>query len=55
VDGSANKVEDFYWCPSPEDVDKENDNLFEPIVGQPVGKCSDHLKPPGIFQVIVVV
>ena len=52
MDGSLNKVEDFYWCPSPEDVDKENNNLFER--NGKYGRCNDHLKPPGIFQEIVV-
>ena len=52
VDGSLNKVEEFYWCPSPDDVDKENDNLFLPNGKH--GRCNDNLKPPGIFSKIVV-
>ena len=51
VDGTPNTVEDFYWCPSPEDVDKNNNNLF--LANGKHGKCYDFLKPPGIFQYFI--
>ena len=46
VDGTPNKVESFYWCPSPEDVDKDKNNLFKQPDGQ-YGKCHEYMKPPG--------
>ena len=45
LDGTQNEVEDFYWCPSPFDVDKDNGNLFQ--TNGKAGKCYDFLKPPG--------
>ena len=50
VDGSANMVEEFYWCPSPDDVDKDNDNLFQP--NGEYGICHDFLNPPGTIEKI---
>ena len=48
VDGTPNNVEEFYWCPSPEDVNKGENNLFQP--NGKYGKCHDYLKPPGIAE-----
>ena len=45
VDGTPNKVENFYWCPSPEGVEKDKNNLFKQD-GQ-YGKCHEFMKPPG--------
>ena len=45
VDGTPNKVESFYWCPSPEGVEKDKNNLFKPN-GQ-YGKCHKFMRPPG--------
>ena len=47
VDGTANTVEPFYWCPSPEDVDRDKSNLF--LANGKHGICYDFLKPPGRF------
>ena len=47
VDGTPNKVESFYWCPSPEYVDKDKNNLFEPGNSPYYGKCHKFMKPPG--------
>ena len=46
VDGTPNKVEVFYWCPSPDNVDTYNYNLFLPNGRH--GICHDFMKPPGI-------
>ena len=50
VDGSLISVEEFYWCPDPQDVDKENNNEFQ--ANGKYGKCHDFLKPPGTMFVI---
>ena len=46
VDGTPNKVESFYWCPTNEDVDKYKNNLFKQPGGK-YGKCHEFLKPHG--------
>ena len=46
VDGTPNEVESFYWCPSPEGVEKEKNNLFKQPDGK-YGKCHEFMKPPG--------
>ena len=48
VDGTPNTVEKFYWCPSPEDVDRNNDNLF--LIDGKYGICHEWNKPPGNQQ-----
>ena len=46
VDGSLIAVEEFYWCPDPNDPGfKSNNNEFQP--NGKYGKCHDFLKPPG--------
>ena len=47
VDGTPNKVENFFWCPSPEYVDKDKNNLFEPGNNPYYGKCHEFMKPAG--------
>ena len=47
VDGTPNKVESFYWCPSPEYVDKDKNNLFPGHYAGYYGKCHEFMRPPG--------
>ena len=46
VDGTQNNVEVYYWCPSPDAVDKNKNNLFMPNGRH--GICHDFQKPSGI-------
>ena len=50
LEGTSTLLEDYYWCPSPFDVDRDNNNIFQPT-GK-AGKCYDFMKPPGKYRFI---